>query len=452
MSEIVLSKQKEFFLSGKTLSYSFRKEALVKLQYAILRNKDDLEKALKIDLGKSAYEAYLTEIGFALDEIKYALKHLRRWVKPKLVRTPITNFLAKSYIIPDPYGNTLIISPWNYPFLLAISPLIGSIAGGNTTIIKPSEYAPTVSKVLEKMINQTFDENYIKVITGNHQVASGLLDLNFDFIFFTGSPRIGKIVLQKASINLTPVCLELGGKSPCLVLDDASLDITSRRIIFGKLLNSGQTCVAPDYIYVDKKIKDKLIPYLIKYIKEFYGDNPLIQNDYGKIIDKVHYDRLMKLVKDGHIIVGGFGDGEKILPTLIDQVTFKSPIMQEEIFGPILPIITFDSLDEALSVLQKQPHPLAFYLFTSSIKNKKIMEKLPFGGGAINDTIMHLVNPYLPFGGSGNSGMGRYHGHESFLTFTKKKSILDKSTLIDIKLRYAPYTDKKDKLLKRIYK
>lgn len=449
----IIDSQKRYYLSHQTHSYKFRKEALLKLKKAILRLQPEIELALKVDLGKSSTEAYMTEIGNVLFEIKQSLKKLKKWMKPKKVSSGLTNIGATSYIMKAPYGNVLIISPWNYPFLLCMSPLIGSIIGGNTTVIKPSEFAPNVANIVKQLITEIYSEEYISVITGDSQVANELLNHKFDFIFFTGSNKVGQIVLQKASTNMTPVCLELGGKSPCIVLNDANLHLTSKRIMFGKLLNSGQTCVAPDYVYVDSKIKDQLIEELIKSTKELYGENPLIHDDYGKIVNKKHYNRLLNLIKDQKVILGGYGDGERLAPTILEIDNFDNILMQEEIFGPILPIITFNNISEIEENLINKPVPLALYLFTNNKKMQKhLLNRLQFGGGCVNDTIMHLINQNLPFGGFKDSGMGRYHGKTTFDTFTVSKSILKQTTLFDIKLRYAPYNDKKDGIIKKILK
>ena len=449
----IVDKQKEYYLSHQTQSYKFRKEALLKLKKAILRLQPEIELALKVDLGKSSTEAYMTEIGNVLFEIKKGLKNLKKWMKPKKVASGLANIFAGSYIMKAPYGNVLIISPWNYPFLLCISPLIGSIMGGNTSIIKPSEYAPNVANIIKQLISEIYEEEYVSVILGDSEVANELLNQKFDFIFFTGSNTVGQIILQKASTTMTPVCLELGGKSPCIVLKDANIHLTSKRIMFGKLLNSGQTCVAPDYVYVDSKIKDELIKELIKSTKELYGENPLIHDDYGKIVNKKHYDRLLNLIKNQKVILGGYGDGERLAPTIIEIDNFDNIIMKEEIFGPILPIITFDDISEIETSLINKPVPLALYLFTNNKKMQKyLLNALQFGGGCVNDTMMHLINQNLPFGGFKDSGMGRYHGKSTFDTFTVSKSILKQSTLFDIKLRYAPYNDKKDGIIKKILK
>lgn len=449
----IYESQKRYYMSHQTLSYKFRKEALLKLQKAILRLQPEIEIALKVDLGKSGAEAYLTEIGQVLHEITYSLKNLRKWMKNKKVNSGIANIGAKSYIKRVPYGNVLIMAPWNYPFLLTMSPLIGSIIGGNTTIIKPSETSSNVANIIKQLIEEVFDQEYISVILGDSDTAIELLDYKFDFIFFTGSTRVGQIVLNKAANNMTPVCLELGGKSPCIVMDDAKIHLAAKRIMFGKLLNSGQTSVAPDFVYVHESIKNELINELISSTKELYGMNPLIHHDYGKIINKRHYQRLLKLLENQNIVLGGFGDGEKIAPTIIDNVNFDNVLMKEEIFGPILPIITFKDIEEVENNLINRPTPLALYLFTTNNKIKhRILNNIPFGGGCVNDTIMHLSNKNLPFGGVGNSGMGRYHGKTTFETFTVTKSILQQNNLFDIKLRYAPYNSKKDEIIKKILK
>ena len=395
----------------------------------------------------------MCEIGLTLNHIRNAIKHLNKWMKPQRVKTEIFNFPGKSKIIKDPYGVTLIISPWNYPVLLALDPLIGAISGGNTSILKLSEYSPNTSRLLKDLINSNFDSSYIYAFDGDVEESNQILKLPFDFIFFTGSTNVGKIIMEKASHNLTPICLELGGKSPCIVTKDANLEKASRRIIFGKILNAGQTCIAPDYIYVDKEIKDKFIKLLITEIKDKLGDNPCMNENYPKIINIKHLNRLLNLIDKQKLIYGGKTINNKIEPTIIDNVNFDDLVMQEEIFGPIIPIISYDDINEVCSKLKTMPSPLALYLFTN---NKKIMKEvttyLRFGGGCINDTIMHLSSENLPFGGVGDSGMGKYHGRYTFDTFTHQKSIFNKSNKIDIKLRYHPYSIKKEKLIKRILK
>ncbi|MSS42771.1 aldehyde dehydrogenase [Anaerosalibacter bizertensis] len=438
-----LKKQKEFFKSGKTKDIKFRIENLNKLKKNIEKNEQYIMEALKKDLGKSNFESYSTELGIVLSEISFITKHLKKWAKPKKVKTPITNFKSSSYIYPEPYGNTLILSPWNYPFQLSIVPLIGSIAAGNTVILKPSSTSYYTSKIIEEIINENFDTGYIHVITGER--GKKLLDENFDYIFYTGSVPVGKIVMKKASKYLTPVTLELGGKSPCIVDGKANLNLSAKRIVWGKFLNSGQTCVAPDYMFIHKNVKNEMINNIIYYIKTFYGENPLHSEEYTKIINERQFNRLIKLLDNNKIIYGGDYDKDSlyISPTLMNNVNWDDPIMGEEIFGPILPILEYEELNEVIDIVNSHPKPLALYFFSNDKENaEKIINGISFGGGCINDTIMHLSSPYLPFGGVGTSGMGSYHGKKSFDTFTHYKSILEKSNIIDPNFRYPPYGNK----------
>ncbi|WP_427338396.1 aldehyde dehydrogenase [Caloranaerobacter sp. DY30410] len=456
MDEIkkLINKQREYFGKGITLDIDFRINMLKVLRRAIIENERLILKALKEDLNKSDFEGYETEIGIVLDEIRYIIKNLRSWTKPKKVKTPITQFISNSYIYSEPYGVTLIIAPWNYPFQLVMAPLIGSISAGNCSIIKPSEYAPNTSKIISKIISDNFEEEFIAVVEGGIEVNKALLKEKFDYIFFTGSVNVGKIVMEAASKHLTPVTLELGGKSPCIVDEDADIELAAKRIVWGKFLNAGQTCVAPDYLYLHKNIKDYFIKNAIKFIKEFFGENPLKSEDYPRIINIKHFNRLKNLLKDGDILYGGDFDEEKlyIAPTIIDNITWEDSIMQEEIFGPILPLLVFEELDEVIKTVNTHPKPLALYYFSNDKeKQERVIKEISFGGGCINDTIVHLATPYLPFGGVGNSGMGSYHGKASFDTFSHKKSVLKKSNLIDISLRYPPYRGK-IKLLRKILK
>ncbi|MTI67009.1 MAG: aldehyde dehydrogenase [Firmicutes bacterium] len=447
----IIEKQRLFFEKDKTKDINFRIEKLNILKKAIIENEKEIMKALKKDLNKSPFESYETEIGIILDEIKYTIKHISRWTKPKRVKTPLSLFLSSSYIYPEPYGLVLIISPWNYPLQLALSPLIGSIAAGNCSIIKPSEYSPHTSKILDKIIRENFDDSYITVVKGGKEISEKLLDEKFDYIFFTGGVSVGKIVMKKASKYLTPVTLELGGKSPCIVEETANIDLAAKRIVWGKFLNAGQTCVAPDYLLVHKNIKNKLITKMEEYILKFYTKNPCSNKEYPKIINKKHFNRLLNLMKSGNVISGGqYSDKTNhIAPTIIDGITWESPIMQEEIFGPLLPVLEFKELNEVVLNVNKNPKPLALYLFINNKKKERyVLDNISFGGGCINDTIIHLATPYMPFGGVGESGIGAYHGKESFLTFSHRKSILKKSNLFDIPLRYPPYK-KRLNLLKK---
>ncbi|HCD4579730.1 TPA: aldehyde dehydrogenase, partial [Staphylococcus aureus] len=423
------------------------KEQLKKLSKAIKSYESDILEALYTDLGKNKVEAYATEIGITLKSIKNARKELKNWTKTKNVDTPLYLFPTKSYIKKEPYGTVLIIAPFNYPFQLVFEPLIGAIAAGNTAIIKPSELTPNVARVIKRLINETFDANYIEVIEGGIEETQTLIHLPFDYVFFTGSENVGKIVYQAASENLVPVTLEMGGKSPVIVDETANIKVASERICFGKFTNAGQTCVAPDYILVHESVKDDLITALSKTLREFYGQNIQQSPDYGRIVNLKHYHRLTSLLNSEqmNIVFGGHSDEDEryIEPTLLDHVTSDSAIMQEEIFGPILPILTYQSLDEAIAFIHQRPKPLSLYLFSEDENaTQRVINELSFGGGAINDTLMHLANPKLPFGGVGASGMGRYHGKYSFDTFTHEKSYIFKSTRLESGVHLPPYKGK----------
>lgn len=450
----ILQKQREFFQTGKTRELSFRLKQLKILRQAVLAYEGEIIEALEKDLQKSPFEGYATEVGIILDELRYFIKNLPTWVKPKRVKTPIYHFLSSSKIYYEPYGVSLIISPWNYPFQLSIAPLIGSIGAGNCSLVKPSPESTQTSLVLQKMIGDFFADEYVAVVLGGKEVNTALLAEKFDYIFFTGSVFVGKVVMAAASKHLTPVTLELGGKSPCIVDREANLELAAKRIAWGKFLNAGQTCVAPDYLLVSPEIKDQLLSLLQRFIKDFYGDQPLNNNEYPRIINEKHFQRLRKLLEKGKIICGGEHHLPtlKIAPTIIDQITWDDPVMQEEIFGPILPVLEYDNLAEVIQRVNSRPKPLALYLFSTSRQNQqKILENISFGGGCINDTIIHLATPYLPFGGVGDSGLGGYHGQASFQTFSHQKSLLKKSNLFDLDLRYPPYKGKL-KLLKKIMK
>lgn len=438
---------KAFFNTQQTKDISFRKEQLKKLSKAIKSYESDILEALYTDLGKNKVEAYATEIGITLKSIKNARKELKNWTKTKNVDTPLYLFPTKSYIKKEPYGTVLIIAPFNYPFQLVFEPLIGAIAAGNTAIIKPSELTPNVARVIKRLINETFDANYIEVIEGGIEETQTLIHLPFDYVFFTRSENVGKIVYQAASENLVPVTLEMGGKSPVIVDETANIKVASERICFGKFTNAGQTCVAPDYILVHESVKDDLITALSKTLREFYGQNIQQSPDYGRIVNLKHYHRLTSLLNSEqmNIVFGGHSDEDEryIEPTLLDHVTSDSAIMQEEIFGPILPILTYQSLDEAIAFIHQRPKPLSLYLFSEDENaTQRVINELSFGGGAINDTLMHLANPKLPFGGVGASGMGRYHGKYSFDTFTHEKSYIFKSTRLESGVHLPPYKGK----------
>lgn len=435
----ILEKQRHFFQTERTKDISFRLQQLEALTNGLLRYEEAFLSALKTDLNKSAFEAFLTEFGMIFEEIRYAKKHLKSWARPKRVPTPLTLFGARSQIYKEPYGVTLIISPWNYPLYLTFGPLIGALAAGNCVIIKPSEHVPTISSVLKEMIEDTFSEEYITVIEGNAATSQALLDEKLDYIFFTGSTQVGKSVMQQAAKHLTPITLELGGKSPCIVDETANIALTAKRIIWGKCLNAGQTCIAPDYLLVHERVKESLIHELKEAIRHLYGDHPLTNEQLPHIVTDHHFDRLQQLMTETNIIVGGASDKSTraIEPTLLDDITWDSEVMQEEIFGPILPILTYSDLEEATRQVKAQPKPLALYLFSENkAVQKTILESISFGGGCINDVIYHIASPHLPFGGVGESGMGAYHGQASFDLFSHHKSILKQTSRFDLPFRY----------------
>lgn len=440
----VIQKQREFFLSGQTRKVAFRLQQLKVLQAAVRANEDAILQVLAKDLNKAPFEGYATEVGILLDEIKFMQKHTARWAKPEKVKTPLAQFKATSYIYPEPYGVALIMAPWNYPFQLAMAPLVGAIAAGNCAIIKPSEYAPATSALIARLVRENFAEEYIAVVEGGLEVNEALLVEKFDYIFFTGSVAVGKIIMRAASEYLTPVTLELGGKSPCIVDREANLEVAARRIVWGKFLNCGQTCVAPDYVLVHSAVKEDLLALMQKYITNFYGDNPCTNPEYTRVVNERHFRRLLGLLGTGKIVSGGTYNEQSlhIAPTIIDRVSWADPIMQEEIFGPLLPILEYTDLAEVIKLVNDRPKPLALYLFTTNRQlEQMIIENISFGGGCINDTIVHLATSHMPFGGVGESGMGGYHGKASFDTFTHRKSVLKKSNALDIPLRYPPYKD-----------
>lgn len=448
----IIEKQRKFFRTGATIDVDRRIKALKRLKAAIQNEESKIQEALKNDLGKSNFESYMCEIGMVLSEITYMEKHIRSFSREKTVHTPLAQFHSRSYQKPSPYGQVLIMSPWNYPFLLSIEPLVDAIAAGNTAVLKPSAYSPYTSEVMKRMLQDCFPEEYVAVIPGGREENTCLLAQKFDYLFFTGSQRVGKDVMRHAAEHLTPVTLELGGKSPCIVEKSANIKLAARRIVFGKFLNCGQTCVAPDYIYCDRAVKDKLLLELKAQIQKQYGDNPLENESYGKIINEKHFSRIQKLIDREKIAFGGKACEEalKIEPTVMDGVTFEDAVMQEEIFGPVLPVITYDSLESAIERINEMPHPLALYLFTKDRKAvRKVMSRCGFGGGCVNDTIIHLATSEMGFGGFGESGMGAYHGKAGFETFSHKKSIVDKKTWLDLPMRYQPYQGIYEKLIRR---
>ena len=450
----IIDEQRSFFKTGQTKNIEFRIHNLKKLREAIKENEDAILAGLKNDLSKSKYEGYLTEIGIVLDEIRYALKRIKSWARPKRVRTPFVHFPASSHVYPEPYGVALIISPWNYPFQLAMAPVIGSIAAGNCCILKPSEFAPHTAAVISDMLSTHFKPEYMAAIEGDAAVSQSLLGRAFDKIFFTGSVAVGKQVMAAAAEHLTPVTLELGGKSPCIVDNEVDLHRTARRIVSGKFINAGQTCIAPDYLMVHADIKSELLKKINMELEKFFGQNPQQSPDFGRIINDRHLQRLEKLLLAGNIITGGRIDRQDryIAPTIIEDVSWEDPIMQEEIFGPILPVLTFQDLSEVVVQINARPKPLALYIFSLNRSNcDRLNTEISFGGGCINDTLLHAANPYLPFGGVGNSGIGSYHGRASFDAFSHHKSVLKKSFRLDMPLRYPPYGNKL-KWIKKVLK
>lgn len=450
----ILDAQREFYLSGKSLPVKFRIAQLQKLYATVKKYENEICDALKSDLGKSHYEGYMCECGLVLSEISYLIKHTKSFARKKRVRTPIAQFHSHSYKQPIPYGNTLIMSPWNYPFLLTLEPLADAIAAGNTAIVKPSAYAPATCNIVCKIISECFSPEYIAVVTGGRKENAELLKQKFDFVFFTGSQSVGREVLLHTAEHLTPAVLELGGKSPCIVDKSANIKLAARRIVFGKYLNCGQTCVAPDYILCHKAVKDEFIYAVKDEIRKQFGANPLENENYGKIINKKHFDRLIGLIDKDKVVFGGEADAEKlkISPTVMDNVNYDHSVMGEEIFGPIMPILEFDSFDSVINDLKAKPKPLALYIFTSNKTQISLVNsELSYGGGCINDVIIHLATTNMGFGGVGESGMGSYHGKDGFDAFSHTKSIVNKKTWIDLPMRYAPYDKKLYRKLLRMF-
>ncbi len=450
----LLEKQRAYYKTGATIPVSFRIAQLKKLYEAVQKYESAIGDALTADLGKSRYESFMCEIGLVLSEITYMIRHLKSFARAKTVPTPLAQFHSHSYRQPVPYGNTLIMSPWNYPILLTLEPLTDAIAAGNTAIVKPSAYSPATSAVLAKLIGECFDATYVAVVTGGRAENSALLEQKFDFVFFTGSQSVGKEVLRHTAEHLTPAVLELGGKSPCIVDSTANIPLAARRIVFGKFLNCGQTCVAPDYILCDRTIKDAFVSAVQKEIRRQYGENPLANEEYGKIVNEKHFHRLCGLMDKEKVVIGGTADAEKckIAPTVLDNITFDDAIMGEEIFGPLMPIISYDDFDTMLDAIKDRDKPLALYLFTADKRHiQRVNRELSFGGGCINDVIIHLATSEMGFGGVGESGMGTYHGKFGFDTFSHYKSMVDKKTWLDLPMRYHPYTSKWNDLLLHIF-
>ena len=441
----LLEKQRSYYRSGATIPVRFRVEQLKKLYATVKKYQNEINDALTADLGKSHYEGFMCESGLVLTEISYMIKHTKRFAKRKTVATPLAQFHSHSFKQPVPYGNVLIMSPWNYPFLLTLDPLADAIAAGNTAIVKPSAYSPATGQMVEKIIRECFSPEYVAVVTGGRAENTALLDQKFDFVFFTGSQSVGKEVLRHTAEHLTPAVLELGGKSPCIVDASANIKLAAKRIVFGKYLNCGQTCVAPDYILCERSVKDAFVQAVVAEIKKQYGENPLANPDYGKIINGKHFERLCGLIDPEKVVVGGQVSPAtcQIAPTVMDGVTEADAVMGEEIFGPIMPILTFDNFDAMVDSLKGKDKPLALYLFTSNRKHvRRVTTELSYGGGCINDVVIHLATSAMGFGGVGESGMGSYHGKDGFDAFSHYKSIVDKKTWLDLPMRYQPYKSK----------
>ncbi len=447
----LVEKQRQFFLTHTTREIRYRREALKKLRAAIRKWEPRICAALQADLGKCAMETYMTEIGMVLAGLSDALSHLSKWSRPKRVMTPLAQFPSTARVVPEPYGVSLIISPWNYPVLLCLDPLVAALAAGNCCVVKPSSMSPATSEVLAEMLGSIFPPAYVSVVLGGRESIGALLEQKFDYIFFTGSPKVGHLVMEAASRHLTPVTLELGGKSPCIVDDTANVRVAARRIAFGKILNAGQTCVAPDYLMIHASRKEEFVAEYRAAVQEMLGDTPLQNAEFTHIINARHFERLRGLMRDARPVIGGGSDAEtlRIEPTLLDDVTPDSAAMQEEIFGPILPMITWEKWSDVESFVLSRPRPLASYLFTTdSSAEKRFVNNLSFGGGCVNDTIIHLAVHGLPFGGVGDSGMGSYHGKAGFDTFTHYKSVLTKANWLDLPFRYHPYSGFKNRILR----
>ena len=449
----IVQTQRAFYQSHQTKSYKYRLNALKTLKQGILKHESAILEALHADLNKAPLEALMTEISIVILEINHMIRHLKRFMKPKRVKTPLTLFAASSYQYNEPYGVVLIMSPWNYPFQLAIDPLIGAIAGGNCAVVKPGSYAKHTAEAIKNLLDDCFEPAYVTTILGGREENNQLLDQPFDYIFFTGSKDVGKVVMEKASRHLTPISLELGGKSPCIIDGTVDMKLVAKRVTFGKFTNAGQTCVAPDYVFVHESSKEDFVKAMKEAITTALGENALINPDYPKIINAKHLERLKGLMVGSTVAFGGKSNDQQIEPTLLTDVTFESPVMQEEIFGPILPILTYQSIDECVDYINAHDKPLAFYLFSKSKPLfKRLMNDVAFGGATINDTLMHVASSDLAFGGVGASGMGAYHGIHSYRTFTHSKAVLNRKTAIDLSFRYHPYTKNKEKIIRMFTK
>ena len=451
-SELV-DKQRAYFRTGATRSLEFRLAMLKKLQAAIRDNADQIEAALLEDMNKCPSETYMTETGILLDEIRFHIRHLAGWMKEKAVRTPLAQFPSRSFISPEPFGVALIMSPWNYPVQLSMDPLIGAISAGCTAVVKPSVYAPAASAVVAKILRGAFPTEYVAVVEGGRAENAALLEQEFDYIFFTGSPAVGRLVMESAAKHLTPVTLELGGKSPVIVDQTANIPVAARRIAFGKVLNAGQTCIEPDYLFIHESVKDAFVEAYRSALHEFFPSGDL--TDMNVIINEKHFSRLVGLLQSGKAVIGGGTDASRrfIEPTLLDEVDIHSPIMQEEIFGPILPMLSYTDIRECIGYITAHPRPLSLYLFSADpAAERLVLNSCSFGGGCINDVIIHVASSLMPFGGVGASGMGSYHGKKSFETFTHYRSMVKKATWLDLPIRYRPYSPERDKLVRRFLK
>jgi aldehyde dehydrogenase (NAD+) len=447
----LINRQRAFFLTGKTKDLQFRKDQLKKLRDLIIQKETEIYNALKADLRKSQFETYLSENGYMVMEINQFLKKLKKWTKPRRLPSNLLSFPSSSFMMYEPYGLALIIAPWNYPFQLTFAPLIGAVAAGNCAIVKPSELAPATSSLMCRLINENFQEDYIHVVEGEATVTQSLLKEKFDYIFFTGGTQVGKIIAEAAARNLTPATLELGGKSPCIVDGTMNMKLAARRIVWGKFFNGGQTCIAPDYIYVDKDHQEELLGRLKQEIIKCYGEDPKVSEDFPRIINLKHFNRLTKLINPDKLYYGGNFKEEElyIAPTILKDISWDDDVMKEEIFGPILPVLVFSNVEEIVQELKIKDKPLSLYIFSNSKTfRKKILQEISFGGGVINDTVIHFGNPDIPFGGVGQSGYGAYHGKHSFETFSHKKGIVKKGNWLDVPVRYAPYKGKLNQLKK----
>ena len=451
----LIDAQRTFFATGSTLNADYRITALRKLKNCIKAHEQDIMNALRTDLGKGSQESYMCEVGLTLSEISYMLSHTRRFMREKTVATPLAQFASRSYVKPSPYGTVLIMSPWNYPFLLTMEPLVDALAAGNTAIIKPSAYSPATSEVISRIVGECFNPEYVAVVTGGRAENTCLLDADFDYIFFTGSKTVGKEVMRHAAEHLTPVTLELGGKSPCIVAPDADLKLAARRIVFGKYLNCGQTCVAPDYILCHSSVYEKFIEYVKAEIIRQFSDKPLENPEYGKIINEKHFNRILGLIDRDKLVFGGASDADalRIEPVVMRDITEDDAVMKEEIFGPVMPVLSYDDTEGIIARINSHDHPLALYVFSGNKAFiKKITSSISFGGGCVNDTIIHLATSNMGFGGVGGSGMGSYHGRDGFNTFSHRKSIVDKKTWLDLPMRYQPYSGFMDKMIRMFLK